>query len=235
MVITQERNESFVTKVEMFYEDNEPSKTQYFKEGSYVFPRRGRRVPVQWCNAALQPKFALLLQSLIYFEGNSSLINQGIMQLLMDLCIYHQSRLLWRGPLACRQQNCDAIQDLNERSCPCNHSFYSTIVISPCHCSRQSFSLWHLSNSRRLQLSKTDSEEFWASCKHNISHLQQKPQTKVQVEWWMNDCDSVLKLEKFGFLLCCFTALVLGGIQFRATLQFLSFKWAQKQIRSASS
>lgn len=140
MVITQERNESFVTKVEMFYEDNEPSKMQYFKEGSYVFPRRGRRVPVQWCNAALQPKFALLLQSLIYFEGNSSLINQGIMQLLMDLCIYHQSRLLWRGPLACRQQNCDAIQDLNERSCPCNHSFYSTIVISPCHCSRQSFS-----------------------------------------------------------------------------------------------
>lgn len=71
MVITQERNESFMTKVKMFYEDNEPSKTQYFKEGSYMFPRRQtrvRRVPVQWCNAALQPKFARLLQALIYFE-----------------------------------------------------------------------------------------------------------------------------------------------------------------------
>lgn len=51
-------------------------------------------------------------------------LTQGAMHLLMDLCVYHQSRLLWSGPVACRQQNDGTIQGLNECSRPRNHSFY---------------------------------------------------------------------------------------------------------------
>lgn len=45
MEITQESDESFITKIKMFYEDGKPSKTKYFKE-SYVFPMRPGKVPV---------------------------------------------------------------------------------------------------------------------------------------------------------------------------------------------
>lgn len=56
LVITQERNASFMTNVMMFYDDNVPSETQLFKEGSSVFPRRRRRVPVQWCQCGSTAK-----------------------------------------------------------------------------------------------------------------------------------------------------------------------------------
>lgn len=66
------------------------------------------------------------------------------MQPRMNLCMYHQSRLLWTDPVACRQQNYDTVQGVIKNSCPCNHSFNSTIVIFWCHSSSKNLVSCHL-------------------------------------------------------------------------------------------